>query len=364
LTYHYVVAEVFRVRPDLDYDRFWAMSRTQQADLAWRELFVKRSPVSESCRGVLTVLNRLGLDPNAKDLAPLRKYFKAQKVRSYTDRVFQLANVRRVYMTNDPLDPREGPRWRRGFDRDARFLGVLRLDSAIRDWPGAVSGLRATGYDADASLSGPTLKQVRNYLTQWCRRLRARYMAVSMPPSFRYPQPMSSLATLLTKAVLPVARDRGIPVALMMGSRETNPRLKLAGVSVGKADMESLERLAYDFDDVRFLVTVLSRENVHELCVAARKFKNVTPFGCWWFLNNPSLIREITLMRLEMLGLSFIPQHSDARVLDQLIYKWDHSRKIVAAALAEKYAGLLSAGRRLTTADIRRDVRILFEPGF
>ena len=46
--------------------------------------------------------------------------------------------------------------------------------------------------------------------------------------------------------------------------------------------------------DNRFLVTMLSRENQHELCVAARKFGNLMPFGCWWFLNNPSLIDEIT----------------------------------------------------------------------
>ena len=32
-------------------------------------------------------------------------------------------------------------------------------------------------------------------------------------------------------------------------------------------------------------------------------------------LNNPSLVEEITRMRMELLGTSFIPQHSDARVL-------------------------------------------------
>jgi hypothetical protein len=30
-------------------------------------------------------------------------------------------------------------------------------------------------------------------------------------------------------------------------------------------------------------------------------------FGCWWFLNNPSLIEEIERMRMELLGVSFIP---------------------------------------------------------
>ncbi len=52
---------------------------------------------------------------------------------------------------------------------------------------------------------------------------------------------------------------------------------------------------------------MLARENQHELCVTARKFPNLMIFGCWWFLNNPSLIEEITQMRLDLLGLSMIP---------------------------------------------------------
>ena len=30
------------------------------------------------------------------------------------------------------------------------------------------------------------------------------------------------------------------------------------------------------------------------VCIA-RKFANLMPFGCWWFLNNPSIIAEITV---------------------------------------------------------------------
>jgi hypothetical protein len=55
-----------------------------------------------------------------------------------------------------------------------------------------------------------------------------------------------------------------------------------------------------------------------------------------------------------------IPQHSDARVLDQLIYKWSHSRKVIAEVLGEKYFDIAGAGWPVTEADIKRDVsRIL-----
>ncbi len=129
-----------------------------------------------------------------------------------------------------------------------------------------------------------------------------------------------------------------------------NPQLAEAGDMVGKADVLSVVNLCRQFPQNRFFVTMLSREDQHELCVAARKFGNLMVFGCWWFLNNPSLIREIERMRFELLGTSFIPQHSDARVLDQLIYKWHHSRQIIGEVLIEKYQDLVNAGWRLTPA--------------
>ena len=98
--------------------------------------------------------------------------------------------------------------------------------------------------------------------------------------------------------------------------------------------------------------------------MAARKFRNLLVFGCWWFLNNPSLIEEMTFMRMELLGPSFIPQHSDARVLEQVIYKWTHSREIITRVLRHKYADLVEAGWVVTEEEIRRDVQKLLGGAF
>jgi len=45
------------------------------------------------------------------------------------------------------------------------------------------------------------------------------------------------------------------------------------------------------------------------------KFPNLMPFGCWWFSTIRPIVSEVTRERLELLGASFIAQHSDARVL-------------------------------------------------
>src|SRR5687767_8991778 len=106
VTYHYLIAEVFRVVPatTLPYEAFWQMSKREQADHIWRHLFVERSPVSEACRGVLTTLQKLGLDVSDRSLAPARKWFAEQDPSRYIDKVMQLANVESITMTNPVFD--------------------------------------------------------------------------------------------------------------------------------------------------------------------------------------------------------------------------------------------------------------------
>lgn len=79
-----------------------------------------------------------------------------------------------------------------------------------------------------------------------------------------------------------------------------------------------------------------------------------------WFCNNPSIIEEITSLRIEMLGTAFTAQHSDARVLDQLLYKWPHSRAVIAKVLAGEYSKLFVSGWSPSRGEIRRDIGRLF----
>lgn len=355
LTYHYLVAEVFRVAP-LPYEKFWSMGQQQQADHIWRHLFVERTPLSEACRGVITVLNALGLDPNARELREARAYFAKLTPTEYVNNVLRLANVKSVIMTNDPFDDSERPAWSQPAEDDARFQTALRVDPLLNDWARASARLNEWGFTVGAKPGEADLRSVRRFLTDWVARIRPRYMAVSLPPDFAWPDP-AVRGTLIRECIVPVTREAGIPFALMIGVRRSvNPNLRLAGDAVGRADVSAVERLCTDFPDSKFLVTMLSRENQHELCVAARKLPNLLVFGCWWFLNNPSIIEEMTRQRLELLGLSFVPQHSDCRVLDQLIYKWEHSRQVIAGVLADKYEDLARSGRKIVEADIRRDV--------
>jgi hypothetical protein len=232
----------------------------------------------------------------------------------------------------------------------------------VLDWPASAAKLSSWGYAVSHGWNERTQAETQRFLRDWIERMNPVYLAVSLPPTFRYPatgeEPAISGEHVLRHAILPVCAETGLPFAMMIGAiRGTNPGLRAAGDMGGEADVQSVVGLCRDFPGNRFLVTMLARENQHELIVAARKFSNLMIFGCWWFLNNPSLMEEITRMRLELLGTSFIPQHSDARILDQLLYKWEHSRRVIGTVLTDKYEGLCAASWPIRHTAIERDVR-------
>lgn len=364
LTYHYLEAELFRFRT-VTPGAYWEMSKQERADLIWRTLFVENTPVSEAARGVVAVLQAFGLPTDAEGLSEARRFFAAQSLEEHIDGVFALAGVSTAVMTNDPLDPEEAPFWEREPPPDdRRFVAALRLDRILNRWDAHWPALAAKGYAVSGRVTSTVEREVRRFLIDTARRMNPAYMAVSLPDTFEFPD-ADTRGSLLAKAVLPACRELDIPLSLMIGVRyQVNPELRLAGDGVGKTDLRALERLCLQFPDNRFLVSVLSRENQHELCVYARKFANLLPFGCWWFLNNPSVVEEITRERLEMLGLSFIPQHSDARVLEQLIYKWRNTRRTLAPILAAAYERLSEDGAVVSAATIRRDIQKLFRGNF
>ena len=134
LTYHYLIAELFRYKPELDYDTFWNMPKKKQAEFIWEEMFIKNSPISEAARGVVTVLDTLGVDVSDKNLNEIRGYFSQIPLHRYIDKVFEFANIKYVVMTNDPFDKIEQKVWNNGGNTDSRFKSALRIDNILNNF--------------------------------------------------------------------------------------------------------------------------------------------------------------------------------------------------------------------------------------
>jgi hypothetical protein len=414
---HYLVAEYFITAPaDMTPEDFYAKSKQEQADLVWQALFLDRSPVSEATRGVITILTGLGISSKEvalRDLGAIRTFYQsyraegaAEGAERFCEQIFLQSGIQYAIMTNIPFDSTETKYWRgpQRKEYSKRFRSALRVDPFLAGDKATIeTALKASGYDV-------TLEGARKYLLDWCDTMKPEYMMASTPHDFclregtiagvkktgvnedvmkepfafvevianaaancgvvascdgaedEAPSVIDENSDFLSDVLMKVCEERDLPVALKIGAhRGVNPRLKSAGDGVvAFADAGMLGRLCARFPKVRFLATFLSRNNQHEACVLASKFRNLHIYGCWWFCNNPSIIRDITQMRVEMLGTAFTAQHSDARVVDQLLYKWPHSRAVIAQVLSEEFSKLIESGWRPTRGEIRRDVKRLF----
>mmetsp|Transcript_19697 Transcript_19697/g.24294 ORF Transcript_19697/g.24294 Transcript_19697/m.24294 type:complete len:419 (+) Transcript_19697:2211-3467(+) len=398
--------------PNISPEEFFAQTKQNQADAIWKALFIDRSPVSEACRGVITTLTALDLQDElqARDLNGIRLFYNSFRddgiagAERYSDMVFKKAGIRYAVMTNIPFDPMEVQHWRpKPKDYSNNFRAALRVDPLLSgDRKTVESALLASGYNN-------TIDGAKKYLHDWCDLMKPEYLMASTPHDFVLKEDNGILTNInktgvnedamklpgafvdvassvngcnvdcdggedgmasvidensdfLSQVLMKVCEERDLPLALKIGAhRQVNPRLQTAGDGVvAFADTGVLARLCTRFPNVRFLATFLSRNNQHEACVLATKFRNLHLYGCWWFCNNPSIIEEITKMRVEMLGTAFTAQHSDSRVLDQLIYKWSHSRGVIGDVLSKEIIKLIESGWSPNRDELRRDVKKLF----
>jgi len=390
LTYHYLVSEMFVTCPpeELSPEEFFELSKRDQADQVWQRLFVNKSPLSEACRGVITTLRALGFHDGirTKRLEEIRDYFFTTSAATFVETVFRLANVKYVVMTNIPFDPEEVAAWDNpdAHAFEDKFKAAIRVDQILLgDWKVIQESLENQGF-------APTVFGAREFLRKWAVRTNAIYFMASTPAGFAYQRtasmsdvpplddklPLASLdglasniaaCCLLDYVLLPVATELKLPLGLKLGAvRGLNPRLNACGGGDGveSSDLGFVSTLARDHPKLKILLTVLSRESQFELAVLASKFSNLHVYGCWWYCNNPSIIAPTTALRLELLGTTFTAQHSDARVLDQLIYKWKHSREVLSQVLHVKYTNLAATGWPVTQADVLRDVELLLGGSF
>lgn len=375
LTYHYLVSEYLASSAETA-DEFYQFSETEQAEHVWQGLFVKASPLSEQCQGVLTTLSALGLHEEVakRDLSAIRRWYGGQDAEMFNEKMMRLARLRYVVTSHDPFECAELASCLKPPPEPPRYRSALSLDKLLEgQWDAVCSAITESGLPC-------TLRGVAMMLQRCVQALRPVFLTLATPHNIRYsPHSLgieghsdmeldalletSSLPSpqqVLDSVILPLCQQEGLPLSLRMGMRRgVNPTLRLAGDGVGPAQLESLSGMCQANPKVKFLVTVLGRGDHHEAAVLASKFRNLHLWGCWWYCNNPSVVSEVTALRLEMLGTGFTFQASSARVHDQLIYKWIHSRNLLARLLTPKYAELMAYGWQVSRGDIRRDVQRL-----
>ena len=348
LNYHYLIAELF-VTTNIDIHKFKSLDKLQKAEIVWNELFNKRTPISEACKGVLTILESLSIPIKDKNFLQINELYAGLKL---TDKeIFSKSNIDSIVMTNNPFDEDEWSIFSSEAWDKKRYRSSLRLDSLMLEFNKSIS--IAQNFSNETSNK---FIQIIDYLELCFQKSQPIYAAISLDTEkFR-----EILNSDLWKEILKWLLKKNLPLSLMLGvKRGVNKNFDEAGDGIGNIDLKDLSKLCNNYPKNKFLVTCLSLNDQHELTVLGRKHQNLKIFGFWWFMNQPSIIEPVLKMRMDLLGLSFIPQHSDARITDQLIYKWSHFKEILSSVMIENYEHLIKKNYPLSKEIINRDLNNL-----
>ncbi len=349
LNYHYLTAELFTTT-NINIKKFYRLDNKEKGKIIWEELFQKRTPVSEACKGVLTILSELSIDYMSKSFEEINSEYS--KLNLSDLQILKISKISQLVMTNNPFDKSEWKLFKNKNWDSNKYLASLRLDDIIINPTKCleVSKENVTYFEDENNL-------IIRYLDLVYQESRPVYAAMSLNSL----QLSNFLNNKFVPNILNWLKLKKLPLTLLLGvRRKVNKEFLLAGDGIDNIDLKYLSLLCNKYPKNKILCSCLSFNDQHELIVLARKHQNLKIFGFWWFMNQPSLITLILNLRIELLGFNFIPQHSDARVTDQLIYKWLHFKTLLNKVLYKHYDDILKKGFKLTEDQINDDVKKLF----
>lgn len=340
LNYHYFTAE-FLSASEMNPNKFFSLTKSKRAELIWNFLFLDRTPISETSRGLVKIFQFLNIKnyENQKYSQVLKK-FKSKKY-EYKD-ILKKLKIKKIVMTNNPFDRNEWAIFKKKNLQRNIFSSSIRLDDLFK------------------SEKKFTEKKLRVFMTNAIKISNPIYFAISVDG--RNIKKIFN-SKYMKNVIFPMLEKKNIPIMILIGvKRNVNKNFKDSGDGIGNEDCSYLESIVRKNQKIKFLVTHLSDLCQYKLIVLSRKFSNLKLFGFWWFLNQRKMVSNILDQKINLLGFNFIAQHSDARVFEQLIYKWTTFKEILTDVLYEKYNSLEKDGLNISEKKVKRDINKILNP--
>lgn len=340
LNYHYLTAE-FLSASGMDPKKFFSFTKAKRAELVWNFLFLNRTPISEASRGLIKIFQFLNIkNYESQKYSQVLKEFKSKKY-SYKD-ILKKLKIKKIVMTNNPFDKNEWAIFKKKNLEKNIFNSSIRLDDLFK------------------SKKKFTEKKLNDFLINAIKISNPIYFAISVDGK-NIEKIFNS--KYMKNVIFPILEKKKIPIMILIGvKRSVNESFKEGGDGIGNEDCNFLEDIVRENQKIKFLVTHLSDLSQYKLIVLSRKFSNLKLFGFWWFLNQKKMVSNILDQKINLLGFNFIAQHSDARVFEQLIYKWITFKEILSEVLYEKYNSLEKDGLIISEKKVKKDMNIILNP--
>ena len=413
LTCQYLISELFSVWDDLTSEEFYKLNKIKQADIIWLELFIKRIPISESCREVIIILNTLGLNEyiqnrNLTEIRNSLSNINSSNIDKYTEQILNLSNIDYIIMSNQIFEKKEvkyldkififskgntvtykkndeifqaniidchrqmgdpgsysirfnngrekNTLWKYLFMSDItfneitkRFKTSIKIDYLIQNYNKTIKNGLLKQYGFDENIDG-----VKDYIRYWNHFLRPEYFVASLEYGFCYNSSecekkwFGSPSQVIDNIIIPLAHEMNLPINLKFGCQKISESpLKEENVF----NIESLFNLCRKYPKCKFLVTFLSQVNHNQLCILSKFFPNLLIYENFFCYKNSNLLDKM---------INFTERHNRVNVLEQLLYKWNYSKKKIAKILNKQYQNLQEIGWKLTQEEIEKDINYLF----
>lgn len=274
LNYHYLVAEYFLSKrmDQSDILKFYNNDKYKIAELVYDELFVKNFPISQSSNGIRYLFDFFGIDWKNKSFSQLVNEWPILS----DEAIFEIACIEKVFMTNYSYD---------NIQQTSTFLRSVRTEGKLMN--------------------------------------KSEYSYVSYTPENR-----------LTVDDIERFEFTNKPLFIMLGVKRNVSNIKDGGDISDPAFDYKNSLSALSMVNRRILISLLSTRYQTELNSISRANPNIVVTGLWWYTSTYANISYLTYNRFQTLGWNFIPYYSDARVPEQLIYKWASFKNILSNVLS------------------------------
>ena len=306
----------------------------KNANAVWKHLFVHRTPLSESCRRVLTLLNKLGFRDHihTRNLAGIRESLRAMPGGQWRKQVLQLINLQRGVRAVDvdvraeaaapeaapEAAPPEGGR----FSAVVSSAGLTDIDKEDAK----------NGNNTDAMIPAAVRRCVQRFtrLRQRLHHVRLHLVASEDPP----PRGGGAFA-----AAARAAAEHAVPLWVVLDARHAAVP---AALLEHRACVQTPLWFSWPGARSEWIHTVLQ---AYPGAVAVNVDTHSTESYAF------------TRAALECWGSNFVAYASpQLRVLEHVASGWYHARAMLARTLAERYRCLLYAGWSLASSEIVEDV--------
>ena len=346
LNYHYLKAELFSLG-NIKIKNFNNLDDNKKANIIWDNLFLNRYPISTATQGVLRILKIYGVEDVNQKFDKILKITNENQLSE--EDIFKITNINQVVMTNNPFNSEEKKIL--NLNKDSKYLPSIRIDDLFMK-PKSKNEHLSSWYLSGQEKIKKAIKEIKIII----QTNKPSYFSLSTENFKEFEN------EFFFKNFLSLLKENKTPMMLLIGvKRGVNKLYNDAGDGIGTMNLDYLEKILIKFPRNKFLVSCLDYRDQFKLSVLARKFQNLKIVGFWWFNNNESIIENLLKQRFELLGDNFIVQHSDARIIDQLVYKWLDFKSIYIKVMVEKYQKLLSLGYKIKATDLERKINFHFE---